>query len=323
MPTESLELLLSRDRDRLAACGVIGTASPLLQELVNFGTHALARFADTWRQQERDIPLAERDEHRDHHVSLFTLYWQLIGLTDAIEVLVSQSCSLSIVPLLRSSFEMLLSLEYLLADPHPDRARSQAWLVAHIRRRASGWQDLDPSTERGRQFKEDRANDRVLSSVSIPEALVSRAQERAAFYKRWLAKPYLASIDDRLAPKAEWYSLDRGPTNLYQLARHLRRGGLYGLLYRAWSAQVHGADATIAVCKGAEGRGTFSRTRDARDLAWYAFLTARFMLDATWLLLKHVRPGEETATARWYEREVREPCRRLQAMSASSPHFES
>ena len=102
MPSAPLESILYRELSKAQAKEVLAKATPLLQELVNYSTHALARCA-TSPSGEIDVDL-----------SILALYRHIIEITDAIEVLVSQCCAEASSPLLRSSFEALISIEYIL-----------------------------------------------------------------------------------------------------------------------------------------------------------------------------------------------------------------
>src|SRR5205085_1346709 len=99
MPTKPLEAALDRDFSRVAAKELIEIASPLLQEIVNFGTNALQRCHISATGGE------------DEDIAALLLYRQIIEFTDGIEVLVSQACVVPAIPLLRASFEASLALE--------------------------------------------------------------------------------------------------------------------------------------------------------------------------------------------------------------------
>ena len=75
------------------AAGVIKVASPLLRELVNQATWAL----------QRCHAASDKPVRGDEDLVPLTLFRHVIEFSDAIEVLVAQSCSVPVVPLLRSS----------------------------------------------------------------------------------------------------------------------------------------------------------------------------------------------------------------------------
>ena len=137
MPTKPLESVLYRELSILSTRDFIEVASPLLQELVNYGTNALVRCATS------------RSGGVDEDLAVLTLYRQVIEATDGAEVLVSSACAGATVPLLRTSFEALLSMDYILEDPSSYARRSLSWLVGYVRQRLDMLERLDPSTTKG------------------------------------------------------------------------------------------------------------------------------------------------------------------------------
>jgi Family of unknown function (DUF5677) len=85
----------------------------------------------------------------DESLAPFILYQQLIEQTDGIEVLFSASCVNAAVPLLRSAFETVLSLEYILVSERHVEQRSLAWTAAYLHRRIRKHEGLDASTAVG------------------------------------------------------------------------------------------------------------------------------------------------------------------------------
>ncbi|MCA1554180.1 MAG: DUF5677 domain-containing protein [Chloroflexi bacterium] len=75
------------------------------------------------------------------------LYLHIIEMTDGIEALIAESCPIPAIPLVRSSFEARLSIEYILKADY--QRRSLAWLLVYAHYRLNGYESLDPSTDRG------------------------------------------------------------------------------------------------------------------------------------------------------------------------------
>jgi hypothetical protein len=120
---------------KVEAKNIIDVASPLLQELVNYGTNAYVRCGTS----------ASGKENED--VAAIILYLQIVEMTDGIEALVSQSCPAPAIPLVRSSFEALLFLDYILELDYV--RRSLSWLVGYVHNRLDSYALLDTSTIRG------------------------------------------------------------------------------------------------------------------------------------------------------------------------------
>lgn len=296
MPTKPLETILFRELSRAEAKEIIAIASLLLQELVNFSTNALARCATSKSLSGKD----------DEDIAVLALYRQIIELTDGIEVLLSQSCTIAAIPLLRSSFEAFLAIEYILENETDYVQRSLAWLVGYVHKRIEMYERFDPSTNKGQEAKRLFDDDKVVASMQKPIASVADAQKAILNLQTMLAKPHLQLIETEYKKysRPEWYSLFGGPKNLRELAQRLQRGGHYEILYRQWSLTTHAQDFLPFVTRTTEGKGAIKRLRDPGLIREIAGHTANFILAATRLVLRKLRPGEDLAP--WYKRDVQE-----------------
>lgn len=217
MPTEALKTLLYRDLSKAAASEIIGLASPLLQESVNYSTNALVRAFTSSARTDEDF-------------AVFALYRQVIEMTDGIEVLISASCPDPAIPLLRSCFEAMLAVEYILESRKDYTRRALAWLVGHVTQRLKLYDRLDPDTEAGKGFKESIETDKTLVGLDLD--LSKEARAARANLEPILERPHIKPIYDefRRCGKPRWYKLFDGPSNLRELAIHLKRGGQYDYL---------------------------------------------------------------------------------------------
>lgn len=284
MPTKPLESILYRNLSKVEAKDVVEIASPLLQEVINYSTNALVRCATS------------SSGRVDEDLAVLALYRHIIEMTDAIEVLISQSCAIPAIPLLRSSFEALLSIEYILEENEHYARRSLSWLVGYVHERLDMYNRLDSSTTKGDKFRALLTQDEALSNVPLPAS--TEAQQAKANLLSLLAKPHLQPIEtefNRHKGRPKWYQLFDGPRTLHALAKHLNQGARYEMLYRYWSRIAHAQDALEFIATG--------RLRDPSQLAGTARFASAFLLRATRLLLRRLRPGEDVAP--WYKREVR------------------
>lgn len=299
MPTKPLKSILDRELSKAEAKELIELASPLLQELVNYSTNALVRCATIGNLSGRE----------DEDVAVLALYRHMIETTDGIEVLLSQSCSTAAIPLLRSSFEALLSIEYILQNEADYIQRSLSWLVGYVHKHLEMYERLDPSTNRGRDAKSLFDKDKIASKMQFPPA--ADAQKPMRNLQTILAKPHIQPIEAEYdkCKKPRWYALFSGPSNLRMLADYLRRGGQYEILYRDWSTTAHAQDFLPFMARTSKGERTIGRLRHIREFKQVASHASAFVLDATRHVLSKYRPGENLAT--WYKREVQEPYRAL------------
>lgn len=293
MPTNALDSILYREVSKVSAREVISIASPLLQELVNYGTNALARAATT------------RNRKVDEDLAILVLYRHIIELTDGIEVLVSESCPVPAIPLVRSSFEALLAMEYILENHQEYEQRSLSWLVGYIHKRLDLYDRLDPSTQKGQEFKRDFDNDKTVSNIPLPP--VADVQKARTNLQNMLSKSHIQPIEaefSRHRGTPNWYRLFGGPSNLENLARHLKRGGQYAILYRSWSTSAHAQDASSFIDRTNDGESAIRRIREPEQIRETTSFAATSLVASTRLILGKLRPGEDLKP--WYIREVRE-----------------
>jgi hypothetical protein len=301
MPTEPQQSILYRELSKVAAKEVIEIASPLLVELVNNGTHVLLRCASSISGK------------LDEHIALLALYRHILEMTDGIEVLVSESCPIPAIPLLRSSFEALLSIEYILEEDYT--RRSLSWIVGHIHRRLDMYERCDPSTTKGAQFRKVHSQDKIACQVELPSP--EEVAEPRASLLSLLDEPEFKPIEEERSScdRKIWYALFGGPRTLEKLAQHLRRGAQYDILYRQWSTMSHAQDLLPFLGKAGDGKFTIGRLRELNGLKVVASHAAAFALEATRLVLDQLHAGEELAYARWYRREIQS---NYQLISSSS-----
>ena len=299
MPTESMKTILDRDISKVLAKDVIECAVPLLTELVNDGTNVFARCLGSSK--------GERGENEPVLLS----YLHIVEMVDAIQVLVAEACYTPAAPLLRSAFEALVAIEYMLKRDYS--RRSTAYLVFQAHHRMDRLDLLDPDTEKGRRFYEDMANDEALKHIDL-SPLIPYAREEKKKKRIILGTERYSKAEEeyqRLKPK-HWYKLFNGPANLRDLADQVGYRAKYDYLYRAWSAIAHGGG--ISRFKGnADGeRVAIKPIRNMIDdlakneLATTASFAVWIILEAKNLVLAKFHPGEEDSTKRWYLAEIRE-----------------
>jgi len=298
MPTEPLLSIIYRELAVANAKTTIDIASPLLEELVNFGSSTLVRCATSATGEDNEDLAAQ------------FLYRHILEMTDATQALVAQACAVPAIPLVRSTFEALIALDYIVADRGTYVQRSLAWLVDYLHRKLQVYELLDPTTPAGIEFQAAIRRDKTIGTVPLPP--IANVDKAIANLTDLLADPQFATLDaDFLAlptPRS-WYRLYGGPTNLRELAYAVDRSALYDFMYRYWSRIAHATDFGPFITPTAQGHGTIRPIRDPTELKNTASFAATLMLAATDDLIRHFRPTEDTKT--WYEREVGPMYRRV------------
>jgi hypothetical protein len=302
VPTKPLESILYRELSKVEAKEIIEVASSLLQELVNYATNALARCATS------------TSGGVDEDLAALALYRHITETTDGIEVLISQACPNSATPLVRSSFEGLLSVEYILEEDQYYVSRALAWLVGYAHQRLDLYERLDVSTTKGKQFEKLYNNDKVASNIPLPS--IVEVQKAQSNLRSFLSKPHIQPIETEFRKhkrQPHWYQLFGGPSSLWALADHLERGAQYEVLYRYWSRAAHAQDLLAFIDKTAEGEQAIGRLRDPGRIQEVTTYAASFMLATTRLVLGKFRPGEDLS--QWYKQEVLERYRLISGRS--------
>ena len=304
MPTAPLESILYREFSKAQAKGIITIASSLLQELVNFSTNALARCA-TSPSGEIDVDLA-----------VLALYRHVIETTDGIEVLVSQCCGAPAGSLLRSSFEGMISIEYILEKNIEGKykdfnRRSLSWLISHIHNRLDLFDRFDIATNKGIETKKVLDDDMVWSTIKAPPIDMSKARENLM---KVISKSHLIPIEAEYQQcskkgKPNWYSLFDGPKNLRKLAEYLRQGAQYEIVYRPLSIRTHAQDFLPFIKQSADSETGIGKLRDPEVIQQVVGYAAAFLLRSTRLVLGKFRPSENLKD--WYIREVQANYRKI------------
>lgn len=214
-------------------------------------------------------------------------------MVDGVEVLIREACSVSAIPLFRSAFESALSLEFLLADDSKYLERSLSWFCAHVHRRISWLEQMDPATMKGAEFK--KAWENSFGNWNPPSATASFVASQRAILASPQLQPIEAEHQSQRKKNPNWYSLFGGPNDLRALAEDLNRTAEYDTLYRAWSTVVHANDPLSFMRADAGGDPHFTSIRFPENLAKYAFFASTLLIRATRLMLRKFRSGEDKA----------------------------
>jgi Family of unknown function (DUF5677) len=243
---------------------------------------------------------------------------RLIEQIDGVEVLLSQSCVNSAVPILRSAFEAVLSLEYILSSPTTYVERSLAWTCGYLHRRIQRHRDCDVTTPSGA----DRM--KILATFFSTAAPLFDSSVPVQRLQSVLDRPQFAALEadfvqrkkqDKRVP--DWFSLLGGPANRRELARKLEHEAEYLVLYSDWSDTVHGTNGATYISPGNQpNQLALIALRNPVELAQRAFLAATFMLRGTRLMLRHFRPTE--SLKEWYLREIQARYQRLREIQVTT-----
>lgn len=299
MPTDPMHSVIYPDLSVVAAKEDIDLCSPLLREIINFASNAYQRCSDS------------TTDDLDVHIAPLLLYLHLIEMADAVDALIRQSICSPAEILLRSMFEAILSLEYILETDYELRALS--WVAFYARHQVEISEQVDPATSTGSKFEEVLDQDNLVASEDFA-ALKPMADMKRDILQRLLNKEHFSPILEWLEHPSHrkirnWYSLFDGPATLRDLARRMGRHAQYLVLYRGWSQVSHALDISRFLNRAGSQDPTVQLIRDPRGIKTVAGFAATFVLTGTRLVLGKFRPGEDYSA--WYRREVMEDYHRI------------
>jgi hypothetical protein len=297
MPTKPYEPLLYRELRKVEAKEIIDIASPLLKEEINYATAAFKRCKDS-TNKEPEID----------HLSIFSLFHHLIAMIDGIEVLISQSCVVPAIPLLRSAFETTLNIEYILEKDY--QQRSYSWLVVSLHDRKSKYEILDTNQETWKNFENDFRQDETSKYFNVSS--LPNTAEMIELFNKLLQTPKLSLIEieylrmkNLLHRKPNWFSLFNGPYSIEALAKYLKRGAQYHVLYRRWASVSHAIDFTNYLYESTGNITLYKPIRDTEEISTVSVIASSLILLGITKIIGKFRAGENRSLGKWYVTECR------------------
>jgi hypothetical protein len=296
MPTNPPPNLFNPHFNKAQVKPLLDIAVPLLTEVLNYGLSLFARCG-------------YRPAGDDENLPILFVYRHLLEMLDSVIIQIAECAPAPAALQLRAIFDALLTIEYMLEHEGKVRERAFAYIYNVQLERKRTYLSLDPSTLQGKAFLKAISDDpysKDLKSTVVPD-LAGRLKE----IDEILQKPELAAAAQAyqkakkaVGRKPNWYTLYDGPRNLGELARHLKRGAQYEILYKEWAERGHSIDAIdrilIVNSDGSSARGL----RDATELESTVDFAIAFAVDAARRLIDHYRSGEQKTFAKWYLTEV-------------------
>lgn len=296
MPTKPNEDFIPRNYENTKIQEILNQYSSVLEEVVNF-----ASVAAKW--------CTEEIHGGEELAPLFLSYRHIFELIDAISVLVKYSCIDPCKILLRSIFESVLSVKYILEKDTDIRGRDFMTCCWHHEINELRKEDQDDPMQKELLSKKQR--DKLMRDAPLPETS-QYIKERIEILKSHLAKPeYIESereyqsLKNAFRRKPNWYSMHGGPANIEGLADYLELPLEYEFLYREWSGLVHGFDIIINNIEIVnQDESSVSQIRNPKD----AFdVTKRAMVYSLEIILPFVEyfvPEKVQEVKNWYKKEI-------------------
>jgi hypothetical protein len=244
----------------------------------------------------KDLPTAEMIDERTSAIVL--LYRNAMALLDALAEVSSLPSVEAFKVVFRSFFETKCTIEYILDCDALDRA--VAYQTKHIMNRIEQYEKYDSSTEAGKKFVSKLQQDRLFGSIDLVRI---DTQDAITNLKKQLQyEPFKTAYEKlRTGKSKNWYSINGGPRNLYELCEHLHYSAAYDYLYRQLSETTHATGAYVSSFFGQEGEGKMHALRALagyQDVIKIALpLTVDFFLQTT----KKLMPAHHDRLARFYK----------------------
>jgi len=297
MPTKPIEDIIPRDIP-YDLKNVLNKFSDFLDEIANFSSHVFKWCVDNIKQGDEYIPVIQTYRH-------------ILDMTDAISVLIRDSCAEPCKMLLRGIFESLLTIEYILEADTENRGKDFVLWNRHKRLRIL--RRYDPDDNMYKEYTANIKKDNVLSdskSVTVPDIKDKIERHCRIFnhpaYKESEKEYQRIKKQTKKYPRW-WFSMHNGPGDIQALALHLGRPAQYEVLYRTLSDFSHGMAIIEGKIEIAEpGKVAISQIRLPGDAQFIVQMTASFMLSSPRTLLKYFAKDKLIEFAKWYKEEIRD-----------------
>lgn len=172
---------------------------------------------------------------------------QMSDYADAISLLLRNGSSDSTLPLIRTLFELSVSLEYLISNDFENRARK--FFFYYYKKKEIDLLKGKDGTPENYKFREELLNDKHVSQNFITSLFVDdKIDNKIAAVQDLLNGSIYKELNnyyDKEASDTEkryWYSMQKGPKSFKKLVETLEMHSRYSISYHFWSGHTHGWD---------------------------------------------------------------------------------
>lgn len=303
MPTKPNENFIPRNIENPEIQEILNQYSSALEELVNFASHVANWCSEKIHGGEELAPVILSFRH-------------IFELIDAISVLVKYSCIEPCKILLRSVFESVLTVKYILEKDTVKRGMAFMTCCWHLE--INNLRKLNPKDNMHKQFLAKKRRDKYIKNVPLPK--IPNAKDRIIIIEDHLNSPeYIESEREfqrlksaiKRKPKGipkkrfNWYSMYGGPANIEGLADYLELPLEYELLYRDWSGLVHGIDIIMKNIEVVDqDRSSISQIRLPRDAFEITKTAMNFGLEIIPRFVENFVPAKIQESRDWFSKEI-------------------
>jgi len=298
MVTKPVEEFIPRKIEDPKLSEILNQFAALIDETVNFGSHVF-KWCFT------SIPGG------DENIPIFLSYRHIFELIDSISFLVKHSCIEPCKILLRAIFESTFSIEYIL-EKDTER-RGMDFMVWNNHQELKILRRSDPDDQMYKEFRKKLEGSKVLGNLKLPD--FPHIKEEIAKKREILKKPrYIESQREFKRFKRKegraprwWFSLHNGPKNIEKLAEHLGKLDRYIILYKQWSAVVHGRDIIRGkISIDESGKVAVWQIRSPRDAQSVTEFAVSFALANINNFVDKFISNRKQEVSKWYVKEIRD-----------------
>lgn len=293
MPTESNKEILDRNNDENNS--VILDICSIINEVVNYSTVVASEFFHL-------IP--KQTNMSNEQAVIISIFLHIVEMLDGSEILIEKSAITAASLQIRSIFESLLYLEWILQKDVEDRAN--AYLINDYYGRIILEETFDPNTQRGKELKAKFRQDEYYNNYpSVDNFMKDRSGEITKLKNLIVNDPLLHKIDmlfEGSLGKKKWYYFHGGGNSLEELANKLNKQYQYQILYRELSDIVHGEKNLRRRVLIKEGG--FKTIRDPENIQFIALTAISFGLKAIRLMFSYFKPAALNYKE-WYLNEIK------------------
>ncbi|MDP8240973.1 MAG: DUF5677 domain-containing protein [Candidatus Hatepunaea meridiana] len=272
MCEESLKGILERDLAVVLLKPHVEKPIKGLEIEINYATHLLGRLSKTCKDIYSKPPLL--------------LLRHIIEMVDAISVMISNSVVIPTRLLLRSEFEALMSILYILQDRSTYEFRSKSFHYF-------AWKTRLRNTRIIRDLQVDNRVNPEHRDMAVWLDQHFNLDDDITVLEKLLSSPKYTDIKNEVSKNAKnWFSLRGGPNNLEFLADCVGQRTQYQLLYRKWSKGTHAVELDDQITLEDEIE-TIRPLRDGTEFNGNIELAHYFLLMAMYELIKYYRPDEK------------------------------
>ncbi len=303
MPTKPDKDFIPRNIENPEIQEILNQYSLALEEVVNFASNVAKWCSEKIHGGEELAPVIMSFRH-------------IFELIDAISVLIRDSCIEPCKILLRSVYESVLSVKYILEKE--TETRGMDFMTCCWHQIINNFRKMNPNDSMHKQFLAKKRRDKLMKNVPLPK--IPDVEDRIKILEDHLtSQEYIESEREfqclksiikrkpQKTPKRKlnWYSMHEGPANIEGLANHLELPLEYELLYREWSGLVHGIDIIINNIEVVdEDRCFISQIRLPEDAFDVTTRSMNFGLEIIPPFIEYFVPEKVKVAKDWYNREI-------------------